>query len=144
MNNQTIIGRLTRDPELKYTPNGNAVCSFSVAVNRRFNKDVTDYFNVTAWKKAAELCAQYLTKGSQVAINGRMESRKYENKDGQKVTVWELQVDEVQFLDSKKSGDKPADRPANQQSSANDSWSDLGKEIRLEDIDVNDDQTIPF
>jgi len=132
MNSQTIIGRLTRDPELKYLENGTPICNFSVAVNRRFNKEVTDFFNVTAWKKVAELCANYLTKGSQVAIIGRMESRKYENKEGQKVTVWELQVDEVQFLDSKKAGDKPA----TQQTSATDPWDDLGKEVRLEDIDI--------
>jgi len=139
MNHQTIIGRLTRDPELKYLENGTAICNFSVAVNRRFNKEVTDFFNAVAWKKVGELCSEYLKKGSQVGIVGRMESRKYENRDGQKVTAWELQVDEVEFLSPK--SDKPADKPATDQ------WSDLGREVRLEDIDMvdkNDDEEIPF
>jgi len=130
MNHTTIIGRLTRDPELKYLENGTPVCSFSVAVNRRFNKDATDFFNVTAWKKVGELCSEYLKKGSQVAINGRMESRKYENRDGQKTTVWELQVDEVEFLGSK--GNQSADNPTENK----DPWEDLGKEVRLEDVEI--------
>ena len=101
INRVVLVGRLTRDPELKYTTKGTAVTSFSLAVNRKFNKDEVDFFNLVAWQKTAEIIAQYTNKGSQVAIDGRLQQRRYKNKDGQNVNVVEVIADSVQFLDSK-------------------------------------------
>ena len=104
MNNITICGRLTRDPELKYVPaTGKAVANFSVAVNRRFKRDIADFFNVVVWDKQAESCANYISKGSEVVIAGEMQCRNYEDKDGKKIYQWELIAQEVQFVGSKKS-----------------------------------------
>jgi single-strand DNA-binding protein len=97
------VGRLTQDPELRYTTSGTAVCSFTIAVDR-VRKDAqgnkqTDFVPVIVWSKLGELCAQYLAKGRQVAVSGEFTSRSYENRDGQKVRVWEVVADQVQFLD---------------------------------------------
>jgi single-strand DNA-binding protein len=132
MNISTIIGRISREPDLRYLEgSGTAVCKFPVAVNRKFKKDETDFFECVAWRKTGELCGEYLHKGSLVALNGRMESRSYENKEGQKVKIWEFQVDEVQFLDSKGKSASPTP--------ARDEWSDVGQEIGTDDPD-----SVPF
>ena len=89
MNKIIVIGHLGRDPEMRYTPNGQAVTSFSVASSRRYTtsageqREETEWFNVSAWGKLGETCNQYLTKGQQVYIEGRMSSRTYEGRDGQ-------------------------------------------------------------
>lgn len=101
MNKIQIIGRLTADPELKQTANGVQVCSFTVAVNRRFNRDETDFFPVTVWREAAINCNKYLSKGSQVGVSGAVQIRRYDDKDGIKRTAVDVQADEVEFLSSK-------------------------------------------
>lgn len=116
INTITIVGRLGADPELKYTQSGKAVCNFSVAVDRRV-KGETDWFNVTTWEKLAENCSQFLNKGKQVAIRGRMESRKYE-KDGITRTVWDLVAEDVQFLGSRDSEQQAAPAPQQQRQPA--------------------------
>jgi len=131
MNNWFGIGRLTRDPELKYSPQGTAVCNFTLAVNRRFKRDTADFIDVVCWKALAENCANYLTKGSQAAVSGELQIRTYETKDGQKRKVAEIIADQVQFLDSKK--DAPKSR------SMEDDFSDLGRQV-----DIADDQDIPW
>ena len=136
MNTVILIGRLTRDPELKYTPNGKAVCSFNLAVDRRFKKDEADFINCQAWSKTGELIAEYLTKGSQCAIEGRIQVRSYQDKEGQKRYATEIVVEQVEFLGGK--GQK--------KESNTDDWSDLGREVNLDDIDVSGDDSdlIPF
>ena len=111
MNSIHIIGRLGREPELRYTQSGKAVCSFSVAVDRRGKDAEPDWFSVSAWEKTAELCNEYLKKGRMVAVRGRMQSRKYE-KDGAKITAWDLVADEVQFLGSREESSEPSAEPA--------------------------------
>lgn len=110
MNKVFLIGNLTRDPEMRSTQSGVAVCNFSIAVNRRFKKEngeqETDFLNVIAWRQLAELCAKYLAKGRKVAISGSIQTRTYEAKDGSKRTAWDIVADEVEFLS-----------PQNQQSS---------------------------
>lgn len=100
LNHIVLIGRLTKDPELRYTNNGTAVASFTLAVNR-FKKDEADFINIVAWKAQAENCAQYLTKGSQVAVEGRLQIRSYEDKEQKRRTVAEVVANSVQFLDTK-------------------------------------------
>lgn len=102
MNNIIVMGRLTRDPELRYIPaTGKAVCNITVAVNRRFKKDETDFFNVTVWDKQGENVANYLAKGSQCIIKGSMQQRNYTDKEGKKVYAWDLMADEVEFIGGK-------------------------------------------
>ncbi|RSL28715.1 single-stranded DNA-binding protein, partial [Salibacterium salarium] len=103
INRVVLVGRLTRDPELRYTPNGVAVVNFGIAVNRPFTNQQgereADFFNCVAWRKQAENVANYLKKGSQAGIDGRLQSRRYENQEGRRVTVVEVQAESVQFLE---------------------------------------------
>ena len=105
MNTVQLIGRLTKDPELKYTQSGVATTSFTLAVNRNFTnangEREADFIMCTAWRKTAELVCQYLGKGSMVGINGRIQTRNYENQQGQRVYVTEVIVDELTFVESK-------------------------------------------
>ncbi|CAK1253912.1 single-stranded DNA-binding protein [Fructobacillus cardui] len=116
INRVTLIGRVTRDIEPKYTNNGTAVASFSLAVERDFKNQngekETDFFNVVTWRKGAEIIAQYAGKGSLLAVEGRLETRSYENRDGQRVNVVEVNADRFQFLDTKKDTQRD---PFNQQ-----------------------------
>lgn len=108
MNKVFLIGRLTRDPELRYTGNNTAVASFAIAVNRNFTNQSgdreADFINIVVWRKQAENVKNYLTQGSQVAIDGRIQVRSYDDKDGQKRYVTEVVADNVEFLGSKNSG----------------------------------------
>lgn len=103
LNRIILIGRLTQDPELRYTPSGSAVASFTLAVDRQRTNQAgereADFINIVVWQKLGELCAQYLRKGRLAAVEGRLQIRQYENKDGQKVRVAEVIADNVRFLD---------------------------------------------
>ena len=114
MNKIIVIGNLGRDPEMRYTPNGQAVTSFSVASNRKYTtaageqREETEWFNVSAWGKLGETCNQWLTKGSQVYVEGRLSSRTYEGRDGQTRFVNEINLTDVQFLSrGAGAGDEP-------------------------------------
>lgn len=103
MNKVFLIGNLTKDPEMRSTQSGVAVCNFSIAVNRRFRnpqtgQQETDFLNVIAWRQLAELCGKYLAKGRKVAVTGSIQTRQYEAKDGSKRTAWDIVADEVEFL----------------------------------------------
>jgi len=102
LNRVILIGNLTRDPELRYTPDGTPVASFTLAVNRPFlNQDRergVDFIPVVVWRKQAERCSEYLMKGSQVAVDGRLQIRSYEDKDGIKRRVAEVIAWRVEFL----------------------------------------------
>ena len=104
MNKAILVGRLTRDPELRTTAGGVSVCSFSIAVNRRFknaegNYDA-DFINCVAWRQQAEFLAKYFAKGRMVGVVGSIQTRNYDNKDGQKVYVTEISVEEIYFAGS--------------------------------------------
>jgi len=103
LNRIILIGRLTADPELRYTPSGTAVAQFTLAVDRQRSNQMgekeTDFINIVVWQKQAELCAQYLRKGRLAAVDGRLQIRSYDNKEGQKVRVAEVIADSVRFLD---------------------------------------------
>lgn len=105
MNYVSMIGRLTKIPDIKQTNTGKNVCTFTLAVNRRY-KDAqgnatADFFPVQAWEKLAELCARYLDKGSKVFVSGELRNRSYEAKDGSKRTVTEIIANEIEFLSPK-------------------------------------------
>ena len=104
MNFVVLVGRLTSDPELKYTQDGKAFARFSLAVARTYNREEADFINCTAWGKTAEVAGEYLRKGSMVGVQGALRVSRYE-QDGQKRTRTEVQVNTLEFLDSKKSGD---------------------------------------
>jgi single-strand DNA-binding protein len=111
INRVVLVGNLTRDPELRHTPGGTAVCSLRLAVNSR-RKDQSgqwiekpNYFDVTVWGQQGENCAQYLAKGRPVAIDGRLEWREWDAQDGQKRQAVEIIADSVQFLGSRDGGD---------------------------------------
>lgn len=122
MNKITLIGNLTRDPEVRATPNGITICSFTIAVNRRFGnangEKITDYFRINAWRQLGEICGRYLSKGKKCAIVGELQARTYEGKDGQTYMSLDVSADEVEFLSPKdqdgsgSSAPRPAYSPA--------------------------------
>ncbi|HPA44399.1 MAG TPA: single-stranded DNA-binding protein [bacterium] len=105
MNHIVLIGRLTRDPEMKYTNSGVALVRFSLAVDRRFKnaqgERETDFINLVAWRKTAELINQYVKKGEQIAVQGSLQMRKYQTQQGENRTVYEVVVDDMRFLGSR-------------------------------------------
>ena len=120
-----LTGRLTADPELKTTQSGTPVCSFTIAVNRnkRANEEQqTDFINLVAWQQKAEFISKYFKKGSLIGIEGSIQTRKYTDKNGNNRTVFEVKVNDTQFVESKK--DKPAEPTS--YSNANDDFTDIG------------------
>lgn len=105
INRCILTGRLTKDPELRFTPNGVAVCSFTLAVNRNYKNGSgeieTDFINIVVWRKPAENAANFLRKGSLAGVDGRLATRSYENQEGRKVYVTEVIAEQVQFLEPK-------------------------------------------
>jgi single-strand DNA-binding protein len=108
LNRVILIGRLTRDPELRYTPSGVAVTTFSLAVDRPFTNQQrereADFINIVTWRQLAETCANYLRKGRLAAVEGRIQVRNYDNNEGRRVYVTEVIADNVRFLESPNSG----------------------------------------
>lgn len=106
INNLTLVGRLTKDPALKYTGNGTAVATFTLAVNRNFTNQSgereADFINCVIWRKPAETLANYAKKGVLIGVTGRIQTRSYDNQQGQKVYVTEVIADNFQLLESKK------------------------------------------
>lgn len=108
LNRIVLIGRLTKDPELRYTPNGKAVAGFTLAVDRAFKSPQgereTDFINIVVWGVQAENCANYLSKGKLAAVDGRLQIRSFDGQDGQKRWITEVVADTVRFLSPKDSG----------------------------------------
>jgi single-strand DNA-binding protein len=112
-NRIVLIGRLTRDPELRYLPSGAPVAGFTLAVDRPFKNQAgdreTDFVNITTWRKLAEQASRYLDKGRLVAVEGRLQIRSYETQDGQRRKIAEVVADGIRFLDSgKRNGQRAA------------------------------------
>ncbi|OZS79459.1 single-stranded DNA-binding protein [Tetzosporium hominis] len=151
INRVVLVGRLTKDPELRYTPNGVAVCRFTLAVNRTFSNQSgereADFINVLVWRKQAENSANFLKKGSLAGIEGRIQTGSYEGQDGKRVYTTEVVADSVQFLeprnsrsDSGNETSTPSDgqqKPQNQQNSY--SRRDDGKHRPENDTRIDDD-----
>ena len=142
LNRVMLIGRLTRDPEMRYTPSGQPVTSFSIATNRYASgpdgerREFTDYHNVVAWnigkRNLAELVANYLKKGSLVYVEGRLQTRTWEGQDGQKRRATEVVANDVQFLETRSAATVPSG--AGEEASVPD-------ESGVRDVDPDD---IPF
>ena len=145
MNSVQLIGRLTKDLDLKYTPSGKAVATGTLAVNRRFKnaqgESEADFINIQIWDKSAENLANFTRKGSLVGITGRIQTRNYENKEGQRVYVTEVVAENFALLESKKDGASNGQTgQSNNRSShqPSDQFSSHG-----ESIDISDDD-LPF
>lgn len=118
LNRAQIIGNLTRDPELRYTPNGTAVCSFSVATNRNWTTDSgekreeVEFHRVVAWNKLAEICSQYLVKGRKVFLEGRLSTRSWNAQDGTQKSTTEIIITDMILLDSRRNEEEKVDEGA--------------------------------
>ena len=137
MNNVSLIGRLTADIEIRKTANGKSVTNFCIAVNRRFQKEgeqTADFINCVAWNATADFIGKYFNKGDSIALVGEIQTRTYDNNDGQKVYVTEVLVNNVEFCGGKKQTDntaptetaKPATRP------------------KIKNLEPIDDDELPF
>jgi len=117
LNRVQLIGNLTRDPELRYTPSGAAVCSFSVATNRAWTTDSgekheeAEFHRIVAWNKLAELCSQFLTKGRKVFVEGRLSTRSYTAQDGTAKSITEITISDMILLDSRRQEGAPEAEP---------------------------------
>ena len=133
INNFNGIGRLTRDPELRYTQAGQSICSFTIAIDRQLSKDkkqemeskgqaTCDFINIVTWAKTAEFSANYLKKGLMVGISGRLQSGKYENKEGQTIYTTDVNCNEITMVE----------------------WQDKGSDNNTQDFHPIDNDSIPF
>lgn len=148
MNKIILVGRLTKDPELRYTQSGTAAASFTLAVNRRFTNQngerEADFINCVAWQKAAEFVANYFKKGQQMALEGRLQVRSYEGNDGQRRWVTEVVAEQIEFVWSRESGSNSGNSTGGSSGSGHNSssgdnpYQGLGQEI------VFDDNELPF
>ena len=114
-NKSILIGRMVADPELRTTPNGVSVCSFRIAVNRPYSKDggKADFIDIVAWRERAEFVCRYFSKGKPILVEGSIQTRNYEDKNGSKRTAVEVVADNVRFVESKGSGESsPAPKSA--------------------------------
>jgi single-strand DNA-binding protein len=135
LNRVILIGRLTKDPDLRYTPAGVAVCQFTLAVDRPFTKDgerEADFIPVVTWRQLAETCANYLRKGRLTAVEGRIQVRSYENNEGKRVYVTEVIADNVRFLESSRQENGQGES----RSSNQDPFSDQAKPIDISNDDL--------
>jgi single-strand DNA-binding protein len=148
LNKVMLIGRLGQDPELKYTPGGAAVCNFSVATTESWNdktsgqkQEKTEWHRIVVWGKLAELCQQYTGKGKQVYIEGRLQTRSWDDKEGQKKYTTEIMASTVQFLSA--AGGQPnnsAERPAQNMTSVQSS----AQSFQMDNTDQFASDDIPF
>lgn len=144
MNRVCLVGRLTAKPELKYTPSNVPTTRFSLAVNRTFKNEQggrdADFINILAWRKTAELICNYFDKGSQIGLEGRIQTGSYDDKDGNKRYTTEVVVDQVYFIDSKNSSNASSDvSPYDYQDTSssvnveNDPFADFGDSVSIDD-----------
>lgn len=143
INRVILVGRLTKDPEYRQTPSGVSVATFTLAVNRSFTNSQgereADFINVVVFRKQAENVDKYLSKGSLAGVDGRIQSRSYENKEGQRVFVTEVVADSVQFMDNK--GSNQQNNQSQQQGQAPAGNNPFGNNNSANDLD---DSMLPF
>jgi len=145
-NRVILVGRLTRDPEIRYTPSGTQLAKFGLAVDRPMSKtDETDFFNVVAWQKLAEICGQYLKKGRLVLIEGEIQTRTYETQDGQKRHAFEIVARNMQMLGGRSDGEGGGGKASAQEGTVRKQSADFD-ELSLDEVDVDefDAEEMPF
>ena len=146
MNKACLVGRITAKPELRYTSSNIPFTRFSIAINRTFSnaqgEREVDFINILAWRRQAENICKYLDKGSQVSVDGRIQTGNYTDKDGNKRNSFEVVADNVQFLDSKRQSSAPSNEPtpydyqnepANDVSVEEDPFADFGDNVSIDD-----------
>lgn len=159
INRVVLVGRLTKDPDLRYTSSGVAVANFTIAVNRPFTNQQgdreADFINCVIWRKPAENLANYMSKGSLIGVDGRIQTRSYDGNDGKRVYVTEVVADSVQFLESRSSnkgsstdggqgsGSNQPRQDQNQQQPSQNQSNQNNQSENLEPIDISDDD-LPF
>ena len=151
MNKAFLIGRLTKNPELRYSSNNAPIVNFTIAIDRQYTNSEgqrdTDFISIVAFQKQAENISKYVSKGSLVAVDGRIQTRNYEDKDGKRVYVTEVVADRVQFLDNKNSNNNseksedvsPADfqnEDVKETNVSDDVFADFGSSIEISDDDI--------
>lgn len=162
LNRVQLIGNLTRDPELRYTPSGTAVCSFSIATNRNWTTDTgekkeeVEFHRIVVWNKLAEICSQFLVKGRKVFVEGRLQTRSWNAQDGTQKQTTEIVISDMILLDSKRPDaaepngetaepvqkEEPEEKPSIKQSSKSKNKAEAPEEAKEEEEIVPDD--IPF
>ena len=150
INNVVLVGRLTKDPDMRYTSGGNAVTTFTLAVNRNFTSQSgnreADFINCVIWRKSAEKLAEYARKGTLLGVTGRIQTRNYENQQGQRVYVTEVLAEDFQLLESKSESERRrnSDTADQVQTDDQDGEIDLSKDpFEGINIDISDDD-LPF
>ncbi len=152
LNRVVLMGRLAADPELRQTPNGASVVTFRIAVTRTFNRDMTDWIDVVAWRQQAEFVSKYFSKGSMIVIEGSIQTRSYEDRQGNKRTAVEVVADQVHFAESKSAGGGQS-KPANtnfpvpnaiQNEPQTGSSFSVGNLSDYEEISTEDEDDLPF
>ena len=146
MNKTILIGRLTKNPEIRYTSNNVPCCIFTLAVSRDYTNQEgqreADFINIQVWKNQAENCSKYLTKGSLIGLLGRIQTRSYDNEKGEKRYVNEVVADNVQFLDTKKDG-QATETESDTQVPQTDPYADMGNQVKA-DFTYDDDPNVPW
>lgn len=149
MNKIFISGNLTRDPEIRYTPNGKSMAKMGIAVRRTYRSKTSDgsqpevdFFNMTAWEKTAEFCGRYLRKGSRVLVEGRLQTYSYE-KDGMKRSGVDIQIENIEFAGNKTSDNENSSEPSSygKNNSGNNYNDNFGGDFSGEDVP---DEDVPF
>lgn len=136
INRVVLVGRITKDPELRKTQSGTSVVSFTIACNRRVPSQGqdADFINCVAWNKTADFMAQYVKKGALLGLEGRIQTRSYDDRDGKRVYVTEVVADSVQFLESKKQAENVQNEANTEPVMQNDECGDYGAEIETDDL----------
>lgn len=146
INRAVLVGRLTKDPEFRTTPNGVNVATFTLAVNRTFTnangEREADFINVVVFRNQAENVNNYLSKGQLAGVDGRIQSRSYENQEGRRIFVTEIVADSVQFLEPK-NNNQQNNQPQQQRGQAPAGNNPFGNAARHNDLDISDD-SLPF
>lgn len=141
LNHITAMGRLTRDPELRYTQSNVPVASFTIACDRDYSgqgqEKQTDFIDIVAWRSTGEFVSKYFSKGRMIVVSGRLQSRKWTDKDGNKRTSWEIVADNCYFGDSKKDGEGGGTYNEQQ------AYDAMQKQSQLQELD-EDDGELPF
>nr|DAT14997.1 MAG TPA: Single strand binding protein [Caudoviricetes sp.] len=141
INNTVLVGRLTKDVELRYTPSNVAVATFTLAVNRTFKNEngerEADFINCVMWRQQAENLANWAKKGALIGITGRIQTRNYDNQQGQRVYITEVVAEQFQLLESKGQGNQGRQRQAQQQAP------DFSRSANTNPLDISDDD-LPF